>query len=185
MVNRKLSEARRQEMQKRLQERRNPVKRLMEDLEDELLTSSETSEPVVITDIEPQELEDLGVSELVLFVTGIEDDKVEDFLNEFEQLLSKYSSVVTDITLPPGVTETPPVEETPSEEPKVETEYELVAATGEGGEEVLPIESEEELIQTEALKILVKRILENRRSNKFKKRIQENRRNRKLVLRKR
>jgi hypothetical protein len=49
MVNRKLSEARRQEMRKRLQERRNPVKRLMEDLEDELLTSSETSEAVVIT----------------------------------------------------------------------------------------------------------------------------------------
>lgn len=157
-----------------LERNKGGVKTLLEEFEDELLSASQQVEPVVVTDLSPEELEDYGVSEMVLFVTGINDEQVEAFLNDFEQLLSKYSAVSTDAEVPPpdlnaGIP-TPIPSPTPENEVPVETEYSIIAGTGEGAEESLPsTQGEEELAAQEGVKILTKKILEMRKRNKSKR----------------
>jgi hypothetical protein len=140
------------------------LKRLVEDVNDELETAS-TSD-VEYTIVDPEELEKNEISELVLFVSGIPDDHVEEFITEFNALVSKYNAVTTDGNAPlpqEPVGGIPSPEEPTPHEPEFEfTGPELLAGSGVGASELVAPESEEELLGQEAIKIWAKRILESR-----------------------
>lgn len=167
-----LDSKRKEELRKRIQEARarkleaSPVKRFLKNFLEDIEEAGNSEEEVTITN--PDELQNFGISELVLFVTGIPDDKVEDFIAQFEQLVGTYTGVVSDM-LPPTMSSVPEPETSEPSAEMPEPEAEILTGSGEGAEDFLPeYEEPEEVVAEEGLKILVQRLLEAKRKQSRK-----------------